>query len=81
MTERQPGRRTACARVAPGGRAGTVTVDLAPASDGAGGSEVQVTCQLTALSDRAGAELAELAAGYAGFLRSGQDGIAALPGR
>ncbi|HEY0932531.1 MAG TPA: SRPBCC family protein [Trebonia sp.] len=78
VTERQPGRRIAYARVTPGDQAGTVTVDLTPAG---GVSEVAVTYQLTALSDQADAELADFAAGYADFLRSWQDDITTLLNR
>jgi hypothetical protein len=75
VTEREPGRRIGYARVTPGHQAGTVTVGLAAAGDG---SEVEVTYLLTALSDAAGVHLAEFAAGYAAYLRSWEEAIAAL---
>lgn len=61
------------ARVTPGARAGTVTVDV---ESNRGGSEVTVTYDLTALHDAAEAELADFAANYPAFLRSWEDKIA-----
>jgi Polyketide cyclase / dehydrase and lipid transport len=75
VTEREPGRRIGYSRVTPGHQAGTVTVRLAAAG---GGSEVEVTCQLTALSDAAVRHLADFADGYDEYLRSWEDAIAAL---
>jgi Polyketide cyclase / dehydrase and lipid transport len=77
VTEREPGRRIGYARVTPGDRAGTVTVALAARGDG---SEAEVTYRLTALSERADAELGAFAAGYADFLASWESDIAALLG-
>lgn len=76
VTERERGRRIGFTRVTPGHQAGTVTVCLAAAADG--GSEVEVTYRLTALSDGAGRHLAEFADGYDGYLRSWEEAIAAL---
>ncbi len=74
VLDSDPGRRISYARVTPGVRAGTVTVELA---DGASGhSQVRVTYALTALTDAARAELGSFADGYQDFLRSWQDTIA-----
>ncbi len=55
------------ARIAPGTRAGTVEVTVRP--DGAGGSEVEVTYELTALTAEGNEELAAFDAhAYAGML-------------
>jgi hypothetical protein len=75
VTEREPGKRIAYARVTPGDHAGTVTVDLAAAGDG---SEVEVTYRLTALSDQAAPRLGQFADGYASYLESWEACIAAL---
>ena len=75
VTERERGYRIAYARVTPGHQAGTVTVRLTAAGDG---SEVEVTYQLTALSDAAGRHLADFADGYDEYLRSWEEAIAAL---
>ena len=75
VTEREPGSRIGYARVSPGHQAGTVTVRLTAAGDG---SEVEVTYLLTALSEAARPQLADFADGYAAYLRSWQDAIAAL---
>jgi hypothetical protein len=74
VTGREPGRRMSYARVAPGEQAGTVTVVLSPAGSA---SDVEVTYQLTALSEAAEARLSEFADGYPAFLRSWQDEIEA----
>jgi len=74
VTGRQPGRRLCYARVTPGDRAGTVTVDITAAGRH---SEVEVTYQLTALTDSASRALTEFADGYPGYLQSWQDAIAA----
>lgn len=74
VTESDPGRHIAYARVTPHARAGTVTVRL---EDGGGHTDVTVTYDLTALTDAAAAELAEFAAGYPAFLRSWRDAIEA----
>ena len=75
VTEREQGSRIGYARVTPGHQAGTVTVRLTAAGDG---SEVEVTYLLTALSEAAVPQLAEFADGYAAYLWSWQDAIAAL---
>lgn len=85
VVEREPGRRIRYARVVPGWTAGTVTVTVAPAGDGdsagdpVGRCEVGVAYDLTALSPSAAAHLAEFAGGYAAYLRSWREAIAALP--
>lgn len=71
---REPGSRIRYARVSPGGAAGTVTVTIEPA---AGGSDVEVGYELTALTPAAARELAEFADGYPAYLRSWQHAIAA----
>ena len=72
VTSCEPGKRISYARVTPGDRAGTVTVTIGPAG---GGSEVEVTYQLTALTPAAADELAEFADRYPAYLRSWQDAI------
>jgi hypothetical protein len=72
VTNRESGRHISYARMTPGDRAGTVTVDLS-AADGA--SDVEVTYQLTALSAAAEPGLREFADGYAAYLQSWQDAI------
>lgn len=72
VTGRQSGRCISYARMTPGDRAGTVTVELSAAS---GASDVEVTYQLTALSAAAEPGLREFAAGYPAYLQSWQDGI------
>ena len=74
VTGREPGRRMSYARIAPGEQAGTVTVTLTPSG---AGSAVEVTYQLTALSEAAEARLSEFADGYPAFLRSWQGEIEA----
>ncbi|MFI0420896.1 SRPBCC family protein [Spongiactinospora sp. 9N601] len=71
---RDPGRRVSYARVTPGSRAGTVTVELD--ADGRGGSTVQVTYELTALTPEGQGPLREFAEGYRDFLRSWEMDIA-----
>jgi len=74
VTDREPGKRISYARVTPGHQAGTVTVTV----DAAGhGSQVEVTYQLTALTDAASHHLGEFAASYPAFLQSWQEAIAA----
>ncbi|UBU18531.1 SRPBCC family protein [Nonomuraea gerenzanensis] len=68
VVAREPGRRVSYARVTPGSRAGTVTVEVD--ADGRGGSTVAVTYELTALTPAGQEPLREFAEGYAGFLRS-----------
>jgi hypothetical protein len=75
VTDRRPGRRICYTRVTPGDRAGTVTIDLSPAGQHGEASEVEVTYQLTALSEWAGDQLREFADGYPAYLRSWQDAI------
>ncbi len=72
VTNRESGRHISYARMTPGDRAGTVTVELS-AADGA--SDVEVTYQLTALSAAAEPGLREFADGYAAYLQSWQDAI------
>jgi hypothetical protein len=72
VTNRESGRHISYARMTPGDRAGTVTVELS-AADGA--SDVEVTYQLTALSAAAQPGLREFADGYAAYLQSWQDAI------
>lgn len=74
VLDREWGRRISYARVTPGDRAGTVTVEIREA---AGGSDVDVTYELTALGGAARTRLREFAAGYPGYLRSWQEAIAA----
>jgi hypothetical protein len=74
VTDRQPGRRISYARVTPGDRAGTVTIDISPAGEH---SDVAVTYQLTALSGRSGGALRQFADGYPAYLQSWQDAISA----
>jgi hypothetical protein len=75
VTGRLPGEQISYARVIPGEQAGTVTVTVAPASRG---SEIGVTYHLTALTDAAADNLRDFAAGYAAYLRSWQEDIAAV---
>jgi len=80
VLESAPARRISYARVTPGVRAGTVTVELS--EETAGQSEVTVTYALTALTDAARADVRAFADGYQDFLRSWEDTIAAhLSGR
>lgn len=74
VTDRQPGKRIAYARVNPGEQAGTVSVTISASGHH---SEVEVTYQLTALTGRAGRKLREFADGYAAYLQSWQDAITA----
>ena len=74
VTDRQPGKRISYARVTPGAQAGTVTVTLSPIGDH---SEVEVTYQLTALTEPARDKLSEFADGYPAYLKSWEDDIAA----
>jgi len=74
VTGRQPGQRISYARVTPGDQAGTVTITI----NGAGcQSEVEVTYQLTALTDAARHTLGKFADGYSAYLESWQDAITA----
>ena len=68
-----PGRSVSYARVTPGDRAGTVTVSLEAAG---GGSDVEVTYLLTALTDEADQALDDFAHGYPEFLSEWQTAIA-----
>ena len=72
VTSREHGRRICYARVTPGDLAGTVTVTISPSG---GGSEVEVTYELTPLTATARARLREFAGGYPAYLRSWQDAI------
>jgi hypothetical protein len=73
VTGREPGHWICYARVTPGDRAGTVTVTVHRAGQH---SEVEVSYQLTALSEAARGGLRDFADGYADYLRSWQDAIA-----
>ncbi len=72
VTARESGRRISYARVTPGSRAGTVTVELEPTAEG---SRVTGGSDLTALSDEGQAALGEFAATYSDFLRSWETAI------
>ncbi|GAA2319657.1 hypothetical protein GCM10010149_85470 [Nonomuraea roseoviolacea subsp. roseoviolacea] len=74
VVEREPGRRVAYARVTPGSRAGTVTVEVD--ADGQGGSTVRVTYALTALTPESEEPLHEFAERYPDFLQSWEEEIA-----
>ncbi len=74
VIDRQPGKRISYARVTPGEQAGTVTVTISAAGRH---SEVEVTYQMTALTESASSKLSQFAAGYPAYLRSWQDAIAA----
>ncbi|MEV0824873.1 SRPBCC family protein [Nonomuraea rubra] len=74
VAAREPGRRVSYARVTPGSRAGTVTVEVD--ADGQGGSTVQVTYELTALTPQGQGPLREFAGSYRDFLRSWEVDIA-----
>ncbi|MCK2215584.1 hypothetical protein MF672_017580 [Actinomadura sp. ATCC 31491] len=74
VTAREPGRRVSYARVTPGSRAGTVTVELDP--DEHGGTTVRVTYELTALTPDERGPLREFAERYPDFLRSWEQDIA-----
>jgi Polyketide cyclase / dehydrase and lipid transport len=78
VIDREPGARIAYARVTPGHQAGSVSVTISAAGDR---SEVEVTYELTALSDAGGEELREFAANYQAYLQSWQEAIAALLNR
>ena len=71
---REPGRRMSYARVTPGSRAGTVSVDLEDSADGR--SAVEVTYALTALSPDGDRQLKEFAAGFSDYLKSWESAIA-----
>ncbi|HEU0286682.1 MAG TPA: SRPBCC family protein [Nocardioidaceae bacterium] len=72
VVSRETGRRISYARVTPGSRAGTVTVELEPTAQG---SRVTVGYELTALSDAGQVGLVEFAAMYPEFLRSWETAI------
>jgi hypothetical protein len=74
VVDSDPGHRVSYARVTPGSRAGTVTVVVTEAS---GGSDVEVTYVMTALTEDARRELDAFAAGYAEFLGTWESAIAA----
>jgi hypothetical protein len=76
VVAREHGRRISYARMTPGSRAGTVTVEL---GDGpAGGSDVLVTYELTGLCPEAEPALREFADRYPHFLASWERAIATL---
>ena len=72
VVARETGRRISYARVTPGSRAGTVTVELEPTERG---SRVTVGYELTALSDAGQVGLDEFASTYPEFLRSWETAI------
>ncbi|HEX6335598.1 MAG TPA: SRPBCC family protein [Jiangellaceae bacterium] len=74
VLDREPGRRMRYARVTPGSRAGTVSVELADGGDGR--SAVEVTYALTALSPDGDRQLKEFAAGFPDYLKSWESAIA-----
>ncbi|MFI9848406.1 hypothetical protein ACIHFD_66155 [Nonomuraea sp. NPDC051941] len=74
VAARELGRRVSYARVTPGSRAGTVTVEVD--ADGQGGSTVRVTYELTALTSEGQGHLREFAESYRDFLRSWEVDIA-----
>jgi hypothetical protein len=78
VLDSEPGRHVRYARVTPGDRAGTVAVTLTEAEPGTagGGSDVEVSYLLTALSDAAGDALDDFAAGYDAYLAGWQAAIA-----
>ena len=71
---REPGRRMSYARVTPGSRAGTVSVELTRGA--AGHSSVEVTYSMTALSPDGSRQLSEFAAGFPDYLKSWESAIA-----
>ena len=73
VLHRQWGKRISYARVSPGDRAGTVTIVVYPIGSH---SEVDVTYELTALTDAASTGLREFADDYPAYLQSWQDAIA-----
>lgn len=74
VVERERDRRIRYANVAAGDRASMITVELAP---DATGSEVTVTYHVTALSETGARGLVHFAGGYARYLNSWQEQIAA----
>ena len=74
VIDRQAGKRISYARVTPGVQAGTVTVVLSPVGQD---SEVEVTYQLTALTEPAREKLSEFAETYPAYLQSWEDDITA----
>lgn len=78
VIDREPGERISYARITPGHQAGTVAVTISPSGHR---SEVEVTYELTALSDAADEELRGFGAHYPAFLQSWQEAIAALLNR
>lgn len=77
VTARERPRTISYTRVTSGDRAGTVTVRLESVGEGA---EVEVAYELTALVPEAEAELARFATGYAAYLQSWENDIAAYLG-
>ncbi len=80
VTSRDPGRSIRYARVIPDQDAGTVTVTLDQAGP-AGGTQVTVSYDLTALSGPGAAHLARFAAGYPQFLAGWEQAIARAEGQ
>jgi len=75
VVDSEPGHRVSYARVTPASRAGTVTVEVTEAP---GGSDVEVTYAMTALTEQAGRQLDAFASGYTEFLAAWETSIAAL---
>jgi hypothetical protein len=75
VTARQPGTSISYARVTPGDLAGTVTITISAAGQH---SEVEVSYQMTALTEPADRKLDEFADGYPAYLQSWQQAISAL---
>jgi hypothetical protein len=75
VLDRDPGRRMRYARVTPGDKAGTVTVELAETPTG--GTEVTVTYDMTPLSEAAADALGSFAASYPEYLASWKTAITA----
>lgn len=73
VTQRICGKRIAYAQVIPGERAGRITVTLDAIE---GESQVEVTYELTSLSQAGAINLKRFADGYGDYLRSWQDAIA-----
>lgn len=73
VASREPGTQLSYAQVIPGYQAGTVTIAISPSD---GGSEVEVTYDLTALTPAASQALTEFAGRYPAYLQSWQDVIA-----
>jgi hypothetical protein len=72
VVDREPDRRLRYADVAPGDRATMITVELVPADTG---SEVNVTYDVTALSEAGARRLGHFADGFTRYLDSWQEQI------